>query len=167
MNIDIIRIKVDDRTFYTSKNTLKNSTYFSTFLDRWCNGENKLYLDVNPDSFEELLNLLRYGYFSDKLRRDSSLYKMILKDADYYNISIPDEEDVEKCIHLQKCYDCNNHYFNIYKCVMCGNTVKNCRPLYSSYGLKNYYKGYCEKCKSPMFIKGCKKFLQNDCGCMV
>ena len=58
-NDNIIKLDVGGQLMSTYKSTLLKLNFFQSYLDRWNDHNQPLFLDVDPDLFKHILNKLR------------------------------------------------------------------------------------------------------------
>ena len=74
-----IKINVGGTIFETTQDTLKKSTYFNSFLNRWLEKETIPFIDRSPHIFKHVLSLLRDPEY---------LYpKNYISELDFYGIT--------------------------------------------------------------------------------
>ena len=88
-----IKINVGGRIFETTKNTLSKSNFFKAWLSRWNSEDNtELFLDRDPDNFNEILKLLRDDNHKIKpnIEYELDFYQIAIK---YNNTYVPETEN--------------------------------------------------------------------------
>lgn len=88
-----ITLQVGERRFVTTRETLKESDFFTSLLSgRWDNaqGDNSYFVDADPALFEHILRYLRRGVlpiFYNKVEgHDYGMYVALLEEAKYFGI---------------------------------------------------------------------------------
>jgi len=71
-----IKLNVGGTVFETTKDSLKNSTYLTSFIERWTKSNEAIFIDRSPKIFEHVLAYLRdFNYpYPDKYSYELDFY---------------------------------------------------------------------------------------------
>ena len=153
-----IKLNVGGTVFETTKDSLKNSTYLTSFVERWTKPNEVIFIDRSPETFKHVISLLRdFNYpFPDEY-----LYEL-----DFYGIKYTDtprENKMDKLFDMidgmqkkldklivapHKCTNCPAMLVSTDTCLCCTKLIEQGAKRCTTIGCCNFmttnnYGGKC------------------------